>query len=191
VLFLVRHGQTAANAAGVFLGRADPPLTELGLQQATAIAAGLPRPSRVISSPLRRARETAAAFGQEVEVDERWIEMDYGTLDGQPASSVPADLWSRWRSDPEFVPAGGESLASVGKRVRDACSEIAETAAGQDVAVVSHVSPIKAAIAWVLGVGDVVAWRMYVQDAAVTRVTTGSPMSQLITFNEVFPTTSG
>src|SRR5829696_8383947 len=184
VLFLVRHGETAANVAGLFLGRADPPLTELGRRQAKATADRLPTPSRVVSSPLRRARDTAAAFGQRVEVDERWIEMDYGDLDGQSAGSVAAEVWSRWRSDPTFVPSGGESLTAVGQRVRAACTHLADSADAGDVVVVSHVSPIKAAIAWALGVTDTVAWRMYVEDASVARVKTGPPAPQLMSFNE-------
>jgi broad specificity phosphatase PhoE len=187
VLFLVRHGQTAANVAGLLLGRADPPLTELGERQARAIAAALPAPALLISSPLRRARDTAAAFGQPVQVDERWIEMDYGDVDGQPTGSVTAEVWSRWRADPTFVPAGGESVAAVGERVRSACADLVDAAAQGDVVVVSHVSPIKAAIAWALGVPDTVAWRMYVADAAVARVKTGPPAPMLMSFNEVFP----
>jgi broad specificity phosphatase PhoE len=186
-LFLVRHGQTAANEAGLFLGRADPPLTDVGQRQARAIAAALPAPSLLVSSPLRRARDTAAAFGQPVQVDERWIEMDYGDADGQPVASMTTDVWSRWRADPTFIPAGGESVASVGERVRSACADLVDPADQGDVVVVSHVSPIKAAIAWALGVPDSVAWRMYVVDAAVARVKTGPPAPLLMSFNEVFP----
>jgi broad specificity phosphatase PhoE len=187
VLFLVRHGQTAANAAGLLLGRADPPLTELGRRQASAIAGALPAPSRLISSPLQRARDTAAAFGQPFEIDERWIEMDYGDVDGLPVYSVTAEVWSRWRADPAFAHPGGESLDAVGKRVRRACADLAGVAEDGDVVVVSHVSPIKAAIAWALGVPDAVAWRMYVADAGVARVNTAPPAPLLMSFNEVFP----
>jgi len=63
VLFVVRHGQTAANAAGQLLGRADVPLTETGLKQADALAVALDAVDRVISSPLQRTRDTASAFG--------------------------------------------------------------------------------------------------------------------------------
>jgi broad specificity phosphatase PhoE len=187
VLYLVRHGETAANVAGLLLGRADPPLTELGQRQARAVAAALPTPSLLVSSPLQRARDTAAAFGRPFEVDERWIEMDYGDVDGLPVGSVADDVWSRWRADPTFVPAGGESLAAVGERVRTACADLAGAAYDGDVVVVSHVSPIKAAIAWALGVPDPVAWRMYVADAGVARVATGPPAPLLMSFNEVFP----
>jgi broad specificity phosphatase PhoE len=53
--------------------------------------------------------------------------------------------------------------------------------------VVTHVSPIKVAIAWALGVSDAVAWRMFVADAAVARIETGPPAPTLLSFNEVFP----
>jgi len=187
VLILVRHGQTAPNVAGRLLGRSDPPLTELGRRQAEALAAALPAATRVIASPLERAQATAAAFGPTVEVDERWIELDYGELDGQPVESVPAELWRQWRADLSFAPGGGESVARVGARVRLACAELTRLASETDIVVVSHVSPIKAAIAWALGVDDAVAWRMFVHDAAVARIATGPPAPILMSFNEVFP----
>jgi broad specificity phosphatase PhoE len=187
VLIIVRHGQTSANAAGLLLGRADLPLTELGRRQASALAAALPVPARVVSSPLLRARQTAAAFGRPVEVDERWIEMDYGRLDCQAVAAVPGDVWERWRADCHFVPAGGESLAAVGARVREACVALSAAVTEADVVVVTHVSPIKAAIAWALGAGDEVAWRMFVEDASVCRIAVGPHGPQLRAFNERHP----
>jgi broad specificity phosphatase PhoE len=187
VLIIVRHGQTEANAKGLLLGRADPPLTEAGHHQAAGLAAAVGRPARLVSSPLARARQTAAAFGAHVEVDERWIEMDYGSLDCAPVGSVPPEVWRRWRADPHFVPAGGESVADVGARVRAACDDLAADAFGTDVVVVTHVSPIKAAVAWALGVGDEVAWRLFVLDAAVCRMSVGDHGPVLTAFNERHP----
>ena len=187
MLVLVRHGETAANVDGLLLGRADPPLTDRGRAQSRALAAALPSPDRVIASPLQRARDTAAAFGQTVEVDERWIELDYGDLDEQPASSVPADVWERWRSDPTTAPRGGEPLAKLGERVREACADLLHDAAGGVVVVVTHVSPIKAAVAWALAVPDDVAWRMYVEDASVTRIDVESTGPVLRWFNRLPP----
>jgi broad specificity phosphatase PhoE len=184
VLLLVRHGQTAANAQGLLLGRADPPLSELGRRQAAALAAQLPGDARVVASPLRRTVETAEAFGRRVELDERWIELDYGALDGLPLADVPAELWAAWRADPAFAPDGGESLAAVGVRVRAACDALADEARKRDVVVVSHVSPIKAALAWALGTGDEVAWRTFVRVASITRVAVGPLGPTLHSFNE-------
>ena len=103
--------------------------------------------------------ETAAALGSEYEIDDRWIELDYGDLDQMPLRDVPPAVWAQWRADPTFVPAGGESLAALGVRVREACSELLDEIREANVAVVTHVSPIKAAIAWALGAGDDLAWR--------------------------------
>lgn len=194
MLILVRHGQTDANARGLLLGRADPPLTEAGYRQAHALAAALPRADRIVTSPLTRTRHTAAVLAgaapgvvdaNGVEVDPRWIEMDYGDLDGCPPTALDEHSWRTWRQDPHFVPAGGESLAAVCARVREACVELSEDAARGDVVVVSHVSPIKAAVTWALGVGDAVGWRMFLADAAVCRIDTSGPVPLLIGFNDV------
>ncbi len=183
MLIVVRHGRTEANASGLLLGqRLDPALDDLGRRQAVALATAVPD-GRVISSPLRRTRETAEAFGRPVEVDERWVELDYGDLDGTPLRDVPADVWSRWRDDPGWAPAGGESLVELGTRVREACAAIAAEAAERDVIVVTHVSPVKAALAWALGVGDEISFRAFVAPASITLIATGGPRPSLHGFN--------
>jgi len=101
-------------------------------------------------------------------------------------------LWWRWRADPGFAPSGGESLAHVGARVRDACAELFAVAgqgarADADVVVVSHVSPIKAAVAWALGVGDAVVWRLYLATASITRIGWGADGPVLHRYNETVP----
>jgi broad specificity phosphatase PhoE len=185
MLFVVRHGQTAANAAGQLLGRADVPLTDLGRSQANALAVAVGPVARVISSPLQRARNTAAAFGLPVEVDERWTELDYGVYDELPLGEVPAEMWQQWRGDSEFAPPEGESLATLGRRVRAACDDLVPACVEDDVVVVTHVSPIKAAVAWSLDVGDAVAWRMFVAIASITRVAISDRGPILRSFNEV------
>jgi broad specificity phosphatase PhoE len=183
VLIVLRHGRTEANASGLLLGRNDPPLDELGRRQAATLASLVAGASRVVCSPLERTRETAAALGLPVEVDERWIELDYGDLDGRPLADIPPDLWARWTSDIHFAPDGGESLAALGERVRSACADLVEEASERDVVVVTHVSPVKAAVAWALGVSDDVSWRMYVAPASVTRIAVGGPRKSLQSFN--------
>ncbi len=185
MLVLVRHGQTDANARGLLQGRVDLPLSDLGRRQAQALAPLVPADARVVASPLRRAVETAAAFGRDVEVDERWVELDYGEFDGRPIGGVAPDVWAAWRADPHFVPPGGESLVTLGARVRGACEELLDEARRHDVVVVSHVSPIKAAIAWALGVGDEVGWRLFVRVASITRIAIGPGGPTLHSFNEV------
>jgi broad specificity phosphatase PhoE len=193
VIVVVRHGRTAANAGGLLLGRADPPLDSEGECQAAALAvACLPLDvARIVSSPLARCRRTAATIAAAldgrvpVEVDERWIELDYGEFDGRPMGDIPAATWAEWRADPAWCPPGGESLADLGARVRVAAEALADEARERDVVVVTHVSPIKAAVGWALGVGDEVAWRMWVAPASITRIGFSGRTPSLRAFNEL------
>lgn len=195
MIIFVRHGETDHNRARLLLGRADPPLTEHGSQQATLAARAVARmsPVRIVSSPLLRARQTADAIaavtGHSVEIDERLIELDYGTWEGTPLSDADAERVERWKRDSSFAPPEGESLDAVGLRVAAFCLEVAEreaaaVAENMPLVAVSHVSPIKAATAWALGVGPGVAWRMFLGLASITKVAMGPEGPHLLGFND-------
>jgi broad specificity phosphatase PhoE len=189
-LILVRHGQTAVNAEGRLQGRIDAPLTELGERQAAAVAAAVGPVGRVMSSPLQRARATAAAIAGagadvDVDVDERWIELDYGSWDGAVLRTMDQTEWDRWRRDPSFAPPGGESLVALATRVEAACEALVDEAREHDVVVVSHVSPIKAAVAWALGVGPETSWRMFLGVNAVCRIAIGPRGPSLTSYNDL------
>lgn len=188
MLIIVRHGRTDANRTGLLLGRLDVGLDDVGRAQAEAAAAAVfaahGTVDRLIVSPLSRTLETAAAFGVDVEVDERWVELDYGEWDGTPVADVSADRWSTWRSNPEFAPPGGESHAALGRRVRSALDDVAADAVDSNVVVVTHVSPIKAALAWALGVDDAVQWRSFVAQASITEIGVTERGPSLRCFND-------
>jgi len=191
VLVIVRHGRTDHNASGLLLGRLDPPLDLLGRDQAEALATAVGPVDRVISSPLARARETAAAFGRAVEVDDRWIEVDYGEFDGMPLADVPAEAWAAWRRDPDFTPPGGESLRRLGERVAAALDDLsALDEPDTTTVVVTHVSPIKAAVSWALGGDELTTWRLWVAPASITRIATTPRGAVMHTFNEIAHLTS-
>lgn len=194
MLLLVRHGEAAANAEGRLLGRTDSPLTEHGRSQVAALARSLPGGvERLISSPLRRAVDTAAGLGTglPMEVDQRWVEIDYGEHEGQVLGAVPAEVWARWRADPSYTPKGGESLTTLGRRVREACGELfgdpsaPARHADRHVVVVSHVSPIKAAVAWALGADDRLAWRLQLSTGSLTTIGWGAHGPVLHHYNQV------
>ena len=201
MIVLVRHGETDANARGLALGRADPPLTGRGLVQAQRLAARFATPAGatgatggsaigmnpaavVRTSPLQRARQTAdaiaGALGLGVVVDDRLVEMDYGEWDGLSFSEIPADALARWHADPSLVPPGGESLDAVGARMADFCEELITGS----VIAVSHVSPIKAAVVWALGTGQELAWRMFLDLASVTRIAQRAGAASLVGYND-------
>jgi len=193
VLILVRHGESVANAQGLLLGRTDAELTEHGRAQAAAVPSLFERPVLELrASPLSRAVDTAELLGLDlpVVIDERWIEVDYGEFECQPLGDIPAHVWQKWQSDRDFCPVDGESLATVDLRIAAACEELfaadgsgARRADG-DVVVVSHVTPIKAAVAWALGTPDLY-WRLYLRTASVTRISWNRNAPILHGFNEV------
>lgn len=162
-VLLLRHGQTEMSAAGVFSGRSDPDLTDLGVEQARRAASCLAARQdagegidRIISSPLARTRQTAAAvadrLGLDVEVDDNLIETDFGEWEGLTFDEVHRrwpDEHAAWVGDTTVPTVGGESMAAVERR----CGDLVQGLAGapeqgltgaRTVLLVSHVSPIKA-----------------------------------------------
>ena len=193
MLHLVRHGQSTANAASLLAGQIDVALTDLGRKQAEAVCSLLGEVAEVCSSSLRRAKDTAQLAVPHVEghVDDRFIEVDYGHFDGMALADIPREFWSAWRNDPHFTPEGGESLAAVRQRVGNALEELFATAgegARRDdgsLVIVSHVSPIKAAVAWVLGASDDAVWKMHLSNASVTTIGMGPAGPVLHAYNHL------
>ena len=184
MLFIVRHGRTVANAAGLLQGRVDNPLDDEGQKQAGWIAKALGPVDRGISSPLQRALQTAELLGQIPRIDERWIELDYGEWDSRPVADITPDEWAAWRADPSFSPPGGESLIELDQRVAAACEEIISEAEELRVAVFTHVSPIKSTIAWALGVSEQISWRLNVAQAQITKIVIRDGRPVITAFNE-------
>jgi broad specificity phosphatase PhoE len=188
VISFARHGQTAVNAGGRLQGRLDEPLSALGAAQARALADvfASERVTRVVSSPLVRARETAAVIGARhsltVEIDERLVELDYGAWDGVSLADVAPEDWATWRAHPAFAPPGGESLVAVTTRVASFFTD----ALGDDLVVaVSHVSPIKSAVCCALGIDERATWHMQLSLASVTRVgSRPDRAAYLLSYNE-------
>ncbi len=200
MLILVRHGESTGNARGLLLGRTDAALTELGRAQANGVRQLVTTTVHELrSSPLQRARATAELLdlGVWVEIDESWVEVDYGEYEGQPLTDIPAEIWQRWRKDPDFRPNGGETLAEVDARVGAACAQLfarpghGARSEGTDVVVVSHVTPIKSAVAWALGAAGGLSWRLHLATASVTRIAWSNGAPVLESFNELAPERSG
>lgn len=187
MLILVRHGRTSVNAGARLQGHMDAELDELGVRQARLtgehLRARFPG-ARVISSPLRRALDTARAIHDDPEIDRRFIELDYGDWDGLQMGDL-GDAWKRWQSDPHLRPPNGETLVELDNRVRPALLELADECRRRDVIVVSHVSPIKSAVTWALGAGPEMTWRMSLHRASICTVRVRDNGPALETFNEI------
>jgi broad specificity phosphatase PhoE len=89
-----------------------------------------------------------------------------------------------WRSDPSWRPPGGETLPELHQRLDPLWASLSSEAAAGDVIAVTHVSPTKAAVAWVLGAGPELSWKLALGVASITRISFGGIAPALVTFGE-------
>lgn len=178
-VLLLRHGQTAMSVQKRYAGVTDAPLTDVGLAQAAAAAQRLAAVGldAIVSSPLRRTRQTADAVaalcGLPVEVDDGFRETDFGQWEGLTFAEVRerwADELGHWLADPLATPPGAESFADAEARVLAALNRLLAAHTGQRVLVVSHVGPIKSLICSVLGAPPAAVFRMHMDTAALSAV---------------------
>ena len=195
MIILIRHGQTTSNAARLLVGQSDPALTELGERQARALRPYLESVVEVWTSPLQRARATAALAmpDQSAKIMEPFIEVDYGSLDGQPLNLVSEEQWRAFEHDHNTAFGDGESLASVDQRVHLTLNALLADQsslmhdATSHLAIVSHMSPIKSAMTWALGVSGSVAWRMNLSNGSMTTIGSRMWTPSLLNYNVVPP----
>ncbi len=181
-LVLVRHGVTANTQRKLFCGRggSDPGLVPEGEAQAARAAAWVARHhdvDAIVSSPLRRTRETAGFLaretGLEVAIDDGVEEASFGDWDGHSFAEIMAgwpDELQAWLASTAVAPPGGESFDAVQQRVREARDRIVDEHAGETVAVVSHVTPIKLMTRLALDGPMSIIHRMELAPASITTI---------------------
>jgi len=181
-LLLLRHGETEHTAQKRFSGSdgADPPLTSDGERQARAAADRLVREGAVdavVSSPMRRARQTADivadALGQEVHEVADVRECAFGEWEGLTFAEVQEgwpELLASWLADPTVAAPGGESFDAVRRRVQVARDKLLARHPHRTVLVVTHVVPVKLLVADALGAPLSVVYRMELSPASLTEV---------------------
>lgn len=191
MIYLIRHGQSEANRDGLLVGHSDVALTEIGEQQARALDGTLGNVVYSWSSPLQRARRTGelALPNVAIEIDAAFIEMNYGDLEGQTLREVGAQTWKTMQDNHEWRVPGGESMADVDVRVHRRLDELLQShhdlvaSSDEHIAIFSHVSPIKSAVAWALGVHGGAAWRMRLDNATVTAIGVMAGRPSLLRYN--------
>ena len=139
-ILLVRHGETALNAARI-VQHPETPLNERGIGQARRVAERLADfpVSAIVSSDYMRAHMTAEAIshvtGLPIAIQESLRERNFGEVRGLPHADLGIDLYA-----PDFHPRGGESWSMFHERVTLAWKEIAQRTEHTegDLVVVSH-----------------------------------------------------
>ncbi|AFU00165.1 bifunctional RNase H/acid phosphatase [Nocardia brasiliensis] len=177
-LLLLRHGQTELSVQRRYSGRGNPPLTELGREQAARAAKMLAAKgdiSAVLSSPLSRARDTAQAAADALDapltVLDGLIETDFGDWEGltfAEAAQRDPELHARWLGDPSVPAPGGESFDQVRERVDAVRRDLVTQYPGTNLVVVSHVTPIKTLLQLALAAGPSLLYRLHLDLAALS-----------------------
>jgi broad specificity phosphatase PhoE len=164
---LVRHGETEWSRDLRHTGRTDVPLTEAGEQQARTVGEALRvrEFSLVLSSPLRRALDTARVAGFEPERCDDLAEWDYGEYEGRRTVEIREEVpdWTIWR----YGARGGESVQEIGARVDRVVEELRRVEG--DVLVFAHGHVLRVLAARWLGLepGD---GRLFALDSATLSV---------------------
>ncbi|WP_316574000.1 bifunctional RNase H/acid phosphatase [Nocardia canadensis] len=176
-LLLLRHGQTELSIERRYSGRGNPPLTDLGRDQAERAAKMLAAKgdiAAVVTSPLQRARATAEAAAAALDVPLRvldgLIETDFGDWEGltfAEAAQRDPQLHADWLGDPSVPAPGGESFDQVRERIESVRRDLVGLYPGENIVVVSHVTPIKTLLQLALGVGPSLLYRLHLDLASL------------------------
>ena len=191
-LYLVRHGETASNAAGLWQGKhGDDPLNDRGRAQSLAAAEALgdSAASALYASDLRRAVETAGFIGERlglpVQIHAGLREYGFGDLEGATTSEALArwkTLLSQWRTNPSAKPPGGESAVEFTLRVGAALQEIADRHRDETVIVVAHGGSLSVGLSVLVGEPD--NWQDYQMSNCGISIVDLGPDRSILTFDQ-------
>jgi broad specificity phosphatase PhoE len=174
-IFLIRHGETEFNRLGVFRGRYEVDLNDRGRRQAEDAGSSLKGRgiTFILTSPLERARETAAIIagiiGVDYKVDEAFNNIHLGIWQGVAKDRVKEqypDLWRKWTTAPEELRVpGAETVEEVRKRSFSRLEELTGSD-GASFGIVTHRSVLKGLAASILNVPAPWFWKFYIDNAA-------------------------
>ena len=180
LVILMRHGQAENNVSRTLVGRhIESHLTDQGRQQVADAAKQLKSIpfDKIYASPVIRTMETAQIVGETLgmgyEVDERLYEIELGKLVGMNYEEVTTkygDLFLRFYAehDPVLDSFGVEPFAAVKQRVKSLLDDVLKRHEDTNVLLVTHLDPIKAALATLLGLNADALYRWHIRNASLT-----------------------
>lgn len=197
VIYFVRHGQTDWNKVGLFRGRADRSLDEVGKRQGQLVADALKDKGikGLYSSPMQRTIQTLSPTSRKIRGSSHvtmvndLIDIDYGDWQGVSKTEVPEkwpDIWKTWREDPFSVTfPNGESLIDVQKRALTAVDQIRNDCGDTTVAVCTHRVILKVLFCGFVGAGTKGAFYSFKLDpASISIVRFHGDLPVIVTLND-------
>lgn len=195
--WLIRHALVHPAALTCLYGVNDVPICEVTMAtdapRYAALAALLPRPARLIATPLSRTQLTAAALFRagyprtRLELEADFVEQDFGDFQGRPIGDFedrPAhERHPFWPIHAAETPPNGESFEAMIRRVGGALERLAAAAEG-DFVVFSHGGAIRAACAHALGLTPHQALSLAVENVSLTRLDRNEAGWRLVSLNE-------
>ncbi|WP_333854001.1 alpha-ribazole phosphatase [Leclercia sp.] len=191
--FLVRHGQTSANASGLFYGSTDVPLTPLGIEQSARVGGLLAEVtfSEAIASQLLRAQQTAERIVPVTGYDPRLNEMDFGRWEMRHFSSIAEEepeAWQTWLDDwQNATPSGGEPFPHFAERVKAVADELIQRQEPGDMLIVAHQGVLSLLLAHWLKMPTGSLWHFPFKQDAYTMVENRGGFMLLRAFNDRSP----
>lgn len=190
--YIVRHGQSQANAKGILQGaKINTPLTQKGQQQALQTKAKLNsiKFDKIYASPLLRAGQTATLLAPTCPItfDVRLKEYDYGQLDGRLESEVWQELPQYFDTQHNLLPSfqnfpSAQKFADVQNKLQTFFAEVTAKYPQAKILVVSHGFTIKLMLDWLLGIENLVNVNEP-QNAGVTVFEITASSKTLLAFN--------
>lgn len=177
---MMRHGQAENNVNRILVGRhVEAHLTDYGKHQVaeTAICLKEIPITRILVSPVIRTIETAKivcdVLDMTYEVDERLYEIDLGKLAGMNYEEIVekyGNLFMRFYvgNDPTLLNYGVESFISVKNRINDLLDELGHKYEDENVLLITHLDPIKAAISILLDLNPQSLYKWHIRNASLT-----------------------
>lgn len=196
-LILIRHGQATHNLEVRWEGATNSSLTEVGYEQAEAVATRLaswePRICDLYSSPIRRARQTAEAIarrlGLKVTIRTGLREIDFGNVSGLTRAEFQASLpavYARWqdRRDQSFAFPGGEQRQAFHARVARTLDALVRRHPQGAIVIVAHGGTLRAGLAHLLPDTMSERWSYSLDNGSLTLVRTGAGAPLLLALND-------
>lgn len=177
---MMRHGQAENNVNKILVGRhVEAHLTEFGKRQVADTAMYLKEIpiTRILVSPVIRTIETAKIvceiLGSSYEIDERLYEIELGKLVGMNYEEIVqkyGNLFLKFYSgnDPTLLSYGVESFTSVKNRINNLLEELGHKCEDENILLITHLDPIKAAISTLLDLNPKSLYRWHIRNASLT-----------------------